>query len=95
VEWHWQENPKNSEISRPNATLSTTDANRLTWQEPGGERPVTNRLSHGTAYIVAYKQGLERFVPKQVTLQRVEEHQNKPKARYSTNDKCYSESFEN
>jgi hypothetical protein len=37
----------------PSATLSTTN---LTWIDPGanpglrGERPATNRLSHGTAY---------------------------------------------
>jgi hypothetical protein len=39
----------------PSATLSTTNH---TWIDPGanpglrGERPATNRLSHGTAYIV-------------------------------------------
>jgi hypothetical protein len=38
----------------PSATLSTTN---LTWTDPGsspgvrGERPATNRLSHGTAFI--------------------------------------------
>jgi hypothetical protein len=38
----------------PSATLSTTN---LTWTDPGsnpglrGERPATNRLSHGTAQI--------------------------------------------
>jgi hypothetical protein len=41
----------------PSATLSTTN---LTWTEPGsnpgfrGERPVTNRLSHGTAVTWPY-----------------------------------------
>jgi hypothetical protein len=41
----------------PSATLSTTNP---TWIDPGanpglrGERPATNRLSHGTAYNVIY-----------------------------------------
>jgi hypothetical protein len=39
----------------PSATLSTTNH---TWIDPGanpglrGERPATNRLSHGTAFII-------------------------------------------
>jgi hypothetical protein len=39
----------------PSATLSTTNP---TWTDPGsspglrGERPATNRLSHGTAFVV-------------------------------------------
>jgi hypothetical protein len=39
----------------PSATLSTTNP---TWIDPGanpglrGERPATNRLSHGTAYLI-------------------------------------------
>jgi hypothetical protein len=41
----------------PSATLSTTNP---TWIDPGlrGERPATNRLSHGTAYVTSknYKQ---------------------------------------
>jgi hypothetical protein len=34
----------------PSATLSTTNP---TWIDPGlrGERPATNRLSHGTAFV--------------------------------------------
>jgi hypothetical protein len=41
----------------PSATLSTTNP---TWIDPGanpglrGERPATNRLSHGTAYFARY-----------------------------------------
>jgi hypothetical protein len=41
----------------PSATLSSTNP---TWTDPGsnpgprGERPATNRLSHGTAYPVIY-----------------------------------------
>jgi hypothetical protein len=42
--------PKNSEKTCPSATLSTTNP---TWTDLGlcGERPATNCLSHGTAYI--------------------------------------------
>jgi hypothetical protein len=52
VEWYWQ--GKTKELGRktcPSATLSTTNP---TWIDPGanpglhGERPATNRLSHGT-----------------------------------------------
>jgi hypothetical protein len=45
----------------PNATLSTTNP---TWIDPGsnpdlrGERPATNRLSHGTASIVMLSHSL-------------------------------------
>ena len=37
----------------PSATLSTTNP---TWTDPGlrGERPATNRLSHGTAICITY-----------------------------------------
>jgi hypothetical protein len=41
----------------PNATLSTTNP---TWIDPGanpglrGERPATNRLSHGTAFDIYF-----------------------------------------
>jgi hypothetical protein len=38
----------------PSATLSTTNP---TWTDPGlgGEKPTTNRLSHGTAHIRTFK----------------------------------------
>jgi hypothetical protein len=42
----------------PSATLSTTNP---TWTDPGsspgprGQRPATNRLSHGTAYLQGYE----------------------------------------
>jgi hypothetical protein len=45
----------------PSATLSTTNH---TWIDPGanpglrGERPATNRLSHGTARYFTYSSGL-------------------------------------
>jgi hypothetical protein len=45
--------PKNSEKTRPSATLSTTSPTRIDPSaNPGlrGERPATNGLSHGTAY---------------------------------------------
>ena len=49
-----RENRSNRGKTCPTATLSTTNPN---WIEPGsnpglrGERPVTNRLSHGTAFV--------------------------------------------
>jgi hypothetical protein len=48
----WQGKPKYSEKTCPSATLSTTNP---TWTDPGlnpgrrGGKPVTNRLSYGTA----------------------------------------------
>jgi hypothetical protein len=55
---HWwneidRENPLYSERNLPQCHLSTTNP---TWTDPGsnpglcGERPATNRLSHGTAF---------------------------------------------
>jgi hypothetical protein len=50
----WQDKLKYSEKTRPSATLSTTNP---TWPDPGsnpgcrGEKPVTNRLSYGAAYL--------------------------------------------
>jgi hypothetical protein len=47
----------------PSATLSTTNP---TWTDPGsnpglrGERPATNRLSHGTALVLSVSCDLER-----------------------------------
>jgi hypothetical protein len=49
-----EENRSTREKTCPSATLSTTNP---TWIDPGsnpglrGERPATNRLSHGTALI--------------------------------------------
>jgi hypothetical protein len=57
----------------PSATLSTTNP---TWTDPGlrGERPATNRLSHGTAMRLnrwfCGKDGLKglcRFFAKEIT----------------------------
>jgi hypothetical protein len=48
--------PTTRRKTSPSATLSTTN---LTWTDPGsnpglrGERPATNRLSHGTAGILS------------------------------------------
>jgi hypothetical protein len=62
VERYLQGKPKYSERNLPSATLSTTNP---TWIDPGsnpglrGERPATNRLSHGTADDV---QLLKKFV---------------------------------
>jgi hypothetical protein len=49
-----QGKPKYSEKTCPSATLSTTNP---TWINPGlrGERPATNRLSHGTAPLIKLK----------------------------------------
>jgi hypothetical protein len=50
----------------PRATLSTTNP---TWIDPGsnpglrGERPATNRLSHGTATFIYYL--LQYYIPQQ------------------------------
>jgi hypothetical protein len=59
------ENRSTREKSCPSATLSTINP---TWNDPGsnpflrGERPVTNRLSHGTAvcktYYLLYRRNL-------------------------------------
>jgi hypothetical protein len=45
------ENRNTGRKTCPSATLSTTNP---TWTDPGlrGERPATNRLSHGTAQKV-------------------------------------------
>jgi hypothetical protein len=58
VEWNWQGYPKYSGGKTcPSATLSTTNA---TWTDPRskpglrGERPATNRPSHGTATLCYY-----------------------------------------
>jgi hypothetical protein len=51
MEWNWRENRSTRGNSCPSAILSTTNP---TWADPGGERPATNRLSHGTAYSVYY-----------------------------------------
>jgi hypothetical protein len=53
VEWYWQRKLKNSEKKPVAEPLC---APQITQIEPGtnldllSERPVTNRLSHGTAY---------------------------------------------
>jgi hypothetical protein len=50
--WYWQGKPKNSEKTRPNATLSTTNPTCTDHgANPGlhNEKPATNCLSHGTA----------------------------------------------
>jgi hypothetical protein len=59
MEHRWKEidrgKPKYSEKNCPSATLFTTNP---TWTDPGlnpgfrGERPATNRLSHGTAFNI-------------------------------------------
>jgi hypothetical protein len=52
----------------PSATLSTTNS---TWTDPGSnpglrsERPATNRLSHGTAYITRIRTDLANFNPQE------------------------------
>jgi hypothetical protein len=56
MEHQWNETDRGKPITRrktcPSATLSTTN---FTWTDPGsnpglcGERPATNRLSHGTS----------------------------------------------
>jgi hypothetical protein len=58
MEHQWTEIDREKPTARrktcPRATLSTTNP---TWTDPGsnpglsGERPATNRLSHGMAYI--------------------------------------------
>jgi hypothetical protein len=56
VEWYWQE--IRGEKTCPSSTLSTTNP---TWSDPGanpglrGERPATNRLNHGTVFMIASK----------------------------------------
>jgi hypothetical protein len=62
MEHRWHETdvkkPTYSGKTCASATLSTTNP---TWTDPGsnpgvrGERPATNRLSHGTAYIISLK----------------------------------------
>jgi hypothetical protein len=53
----WQEMPKYSEKTCPDATLSTTNP---TWPDPGlnpgrrGGNPATNRFSYGSAYRHGY-----------------------------------------
>jgi hypothetical protein len=52
VEWIWQGKPKYSEETCPGATLSTTKSHMMTWSrtpDRSGGKPVTNRLSYGTA----------------------------------------------
>jgi hypothetical protein len=61
MEHRWNETdrgkPKYSGKTRPSATLSSTNP---TWTDPGsnpdlrGDRPATNRLSHGTALFRIY-----------------------------------------
>jgi hypothetical protein len=65
-----KEKPKNSEKNISSATLSTTN---LTWTDPGanaifhGERPATNRLSHGTAqYVRPCKELLFQSFPSKI-----------------------------
>jgi hypothetical protein len=59
VEWYWQGKPKMEKKTCPSATLSTTNP---TWTKAGanpvlrGDRPVTNRLSYGTAFTTDLKQ---------------------------------------
>jgi hypothetical protein len=59
VEWYWQGKPMNSGGNCLSATLTTKSP---TWTNLGtnlgfhGERPVTNRLSHGTALFIRYSQ---------------------------------------
>jgi hypothetical protein len=54
---NWKGKPKDSEKTRPSATLSTTNP---TWPDLGsnpgrrGGKPATNRLSYGTAQLVTY-----------------------------------------
>jgi hypothetical protein len=56
MKWTW-ENRSNRGKTCPSATLSTTNP---TWTDLGsnpglrGERPATNRLSHGTAFVICY-----------------------------------------
>jgi hypothetical protein len=51
VEWNWENRSTRGKKTCPSATLSTTNP---TCTDPGsnpglrGERPATNRLSHGT-----------------------------------------------
>jgi hypothetical protein len=58
VEWHWQTKQKNSEKICPSATSSTINP---LWTHPAVnqglrcERPVTNRLSHGTAILFRFQ----------------------------------------
>jgi hypothetical protein len=53
----WQEKPKYSEKTCPDATLSTTN---FTWPDPGlnpgrrGGKPATNRFSYGAAYTLPF-----------------------------------------
>jgi hypothetical protein len=50
----------------PNGTLSTTNP---TWTDPGwnpglrGERPATNRLSHGTAFFLKLTKSILQNIP--------------------------------
>jgi hypothetical protein len=59
------ENRRTREKTCPSATLSTTNH---TWTDPGsnpglrGERPATNRLSHGTADLKGLKVTVTRAV---------------------------------
>jgi hypothetical protein len=54
LEWYWQENQRICTETCPSATLSITNP---TWTDPNvnpglcSEVPVTNCLSHGTAYL--------------------------------------------
>jgi hypothetical protein len=58
MDHQWNEIDRGKPTTCPNATLSTTN---LTWTDLGsnpglrGERPATNRLSHGTAYTYVVK----------------------------------------
>jgi hypothetical protein len=65
--------PKNLEKNLPSATLSTTNS---TWSDPRvnphirGERPTTERLSHGTAlslslinFILSFHLALYQYFP--------------------------------
>jgi hypothetical protein len=55
------ENRRTRRETRTSATLSTTN---LTWTDPGAnpglhiERPATNHLSHGTAYVFVLKMNI-------------------------------------
>jgi hypothetical protein len=51
---YWQEKPKFSDKTCPNAALSTTDPTCCLEANPGrcGGKPVTNRLSYATAYEI-------------------------------------------